>query len=144
MPIGIEMMPWMASAAMAASSVSVVTLSLLLKCWRKPTEERLITSEYIDFMRSNGLPADQIIIRRGIDFVPPQKEGNLSFKGSIRSVLGKLNSGILNFSNNPKPDSRCLLRNSDRKTNSTSTEESDIDVEIGLLINNKSDLTTKL
>lgn len=143
------MMPWMASAAMAASSVSVVTLSLLLKFWRKPSEAKLITSEYIDFMRSNGLSADQLVVRRGIDLVPQPVDHSNSVGGSIRSVLGKLNPAMRSLTNHPKlktdkADSRCLLRLSDRKTNSTSTEESDIDVEIGLLVNSKADLTTKM
>uniref|UniRef100_A0A5K4EQJ6 P-type Cu(+) transporter n=1 Tax=Schistosoma mansoni TaxID=6183 RepID=A0A5K4EQJ6_SCHMA len=54
MPFGIELTPWFASAAMAASSLSVILLSLLLKRWQKPTPASLICPEYVKFLNSRS------------------------------------------------------------------------------------------
>lgn len=59
-PIGIEFAPWMSSAAMATSSVTVVCLSLLLKRWKKPTEASLVSQKYLRLLANSGLTINQV------------------------------------------------------------------------------------
>ncbi|XP_058526802.1 copper-transporting ATPase 2 isoform X1 [Ochotona princeps] len=64
MPIGIVLQPWMGSAAMAASSVSVVLSSLQLKCYKKPDLERYEAQAH---GRMKPLSASQVSVHVGMD-----------------------------------------------------------------------------
>ncbi|XP_041055829.1 copper-transporting ATPase 2-like [Carcharodon carcharias] len=63
-PIGLVLQPWMGSAAMAASSVSVVVSSLLLRLYKKPDIEKLESQAQ---GRMKQLTPSQISIRIGLD-----------------------------------------------------------------------------
>uniref|UniRef100_A0A2C9KE23 P-type Cu(+) transporter n=2 Tax=Biomphalaria glabrata TaxID=6526 RepID=A0A2C9KE23_BIOGL len=93
-PIGIELRPWMASAAMALSSVSVVAASLLLKTFRKPRKETLLTQEYYKSYEQDQ-DMDNISTHRG-DWDLPQKPPRQN--SSITEKWGFLKS------NNVTPD----------------------------------------
>ena len=64
LPIGISLSPWMASAAMAISSVSVVISSLLLRNYRKLDIETYHNQEFIRWSKDK---AKDIRVHRGID-----------------------------------------------------------------------------
>uniref|UniRef100_A0A674HN34 P-type Cu(+) transporter n=1 Tax=Taeniopygia guttata TaxID=59729 RepID=A0A674HN34_TAEGU len=64
LPIGLVLQPWMGSAAMAASSVSVVLSSLLLKMYQKPSSEKL---EFRARGQLRHKSPSEISVRVGID-----------------------------------------------------------------------------
>lgn len=72
---GLQLQPWMASAAMAMSSVSVVCSSLLLKTFKKPSIEQLRTPEYLQSIHLEDL--DSVSVHRGLDErIEPNERGN--------------------------------------------------------------------
>ncbi|BFZ14956.1 hypothetical protein BsWGS_17994 [Bradybaena similaris] len=100
MPIGISLRPWMASAAMALSSVSVVAASLLLKTFRKPSKESLLTPEYYKLYYQDQ-ETDDVSLHRGDDWENPVRQPRQNSNNSKLSWLkGKSPSS---------PDHRSLL-----------------------------------
>merc|ERR1719312_834536 len=76
-----KLQPWMGSAAMALSSVSVVVSSLMLKLYKKPTRSTLETVEYLKAMQAMS-ELDSVSIHDGKDF-------GVSFKKSKSKSLLK-------------------------------------------------------
>ncbi|KAF1760192.1 hypothetical protein GCK72_008438 [Caenorhabditis remanei] len=66
-PFGFMLQPWMAAAAMALSSVSVVSSSLLLKNFRKPTLANLYTTNFKRHQKYLESGSFQVQVHRGLD-----------------------------------------------------------------------------
>ncbi|RNA28010.1 Copper-transporting ATPase 1 [Brachionus plicatilis] len=67
LPLGLNLKPWMASVAMALSSISVVCSSLMLRFYKKPTYGSLKTQDYLKYLHSGALSDSQFSIHKGID-----------------------------------------------------------------------------
>ncbi len=83
LPAGVQLMPWMASAAMALSSVSVVVSSLLLRYFKKPSmQEYERDHRYRQWFLNKS---NNIIVHRGIDDLPIKRTKSKSILSSIKS-----------------------------------------------------------
>ncbi|XP_053734827.1 copper-transporting ATPase 1 [Synchiropus splendidus] len=111
MPVGLVLQPWMGSAAMALSSVSVVLSSLLLKCYAKPSAEKL-ESRLSSSRRQSSLSEVSVHIGMG-DLRRPSPKLSLLDRivnysrasiNSLRSDKHSLNSLVLS-----EPDKHSLL-----------------------------------
>jgi Cu+-exporting ATPase len=84
LPAGVQLMPWMASAAMALSSVSVVVSSLLLRYFKKPSIEQYERDHrYRQWLLNKS---NDIIVHRGIDNLPVKRTKSKSLLSSIKST----------------------------------------------------------
>ncbi|MED6289756.1 ATPase Cu transporting protein 7A [Characodon lateralis] len=111
LPIGLVLQPWMGSAAMALSSVSVVLSSLLLKCYTKPSAEKL-EAKLGNSRRQGSLSDISVHIGMGdlrrpspklslLDRIVNYSRASIS---SLRSDKHSLNSLVLS-----EPDKHSLL-----------------------------------
>ncbi|CAJ0565295.1 unnamed protein product, partial [Mesorhabditis spiculigera] len=89
-PIGISLEPWMAAAAMAMSSVSVVASSLLLRSYKKPSHASLSSGEFKKYKRMLERGDFEVNIHRGLDSgVFMRAPSKISLLGSkITSAFG--------------------------------------------------------
>lgn len=114
-PLGFVLIPWMGSAAMAMSSVSVVVSSLLLKLYRKPTRESLATLDFHKAQESRlaGLDDDNVSIHRGLDDIPAPNTPS----SALSRIFGSLQRSV-------KQEHRFLVP----------AEDDDIDLELKSII----------
>lgn len=103
LPLGLNLKPWMASVAMALSSISVVVSSLMLKFYKKPTYESLKTPDYLKYLHMGRLSDDQFSIHRGVDGFDRTPTGSIleSFKTSrIGQYFNKDSSVVKSLNDN--------------------------------------------
>uniref|UniRef100_A0A914HJS8 P-type Cu(+) transporter n=1 Tax=Globodera rostochiensis TaxID=31243 RepID=A0A914HJS8_GLORO len=86
-PWGVHIQPWMAAAAMALSSVSVVSSSLLLRKFKKPTEHSLTSAEFKRY-RKNMIVQDGVEVHTDLSALERFSSDNEIEKG--KRTLGSV------------------------------------------------------
>lgn len=110
--VGAVLEPWMGSAAMAASSVSVVLSSLLLRLYKKPSSDKFGSPTYLD-NDHDILREDQINVSVGVDDPNLQP---LKDKGMLRSVPSvSAGSNLVSIKNKLKESIHSFSMGSDGK-----------------------------
>ncbi|CAF3670773.1 unnamed protein product [Rotaria sp. Silwood1] len=126
LPIGISLTPWMASAAMALSSVSVVMSSLLLRNYRKPDINIYNNNEFNLWSINKG---KNINVHRGIDNIDRTPNG--SFISSLRgSRLAQILSGAVSA---VKQQASYSLYNKQKSTLLLNTNSIDDEMELHVI-----------
>ncbi|XP_068123226.1 copper-transporting ATPase 2 isoform X2 [Hyperolius riggenbachi] len=107
LPLGLVLQPWMGSAAMAASSVSVVLSSLQLKCYNKPDSDRYEAQAH---GHMKPLTPSQISVHIGMD----DRRRNIPISWDQISYISQLSTSKLSRQNSvtgEKQDKCSLLLN---------------------------------
>lgn len=130
LPLGGKlMMPWMASAAMALSSVSVVVSSLLLRYFRKPNiskYERDVRYRQWSLNKTTG-----ITVHRGIDDLPrsrPRSSIMSSLKNSRLSQMFKESIIVVKNAVMDEKTRATVFFDDERTPNQTKEEEMELQV----------------
>ena len=109
LPFGVHLTPWMASAMMALSSISVVISSLLIRSFRKPNPNEYQGPQFRRWLeRSQRM--DIVTHHREVDTIPLSYEQTIpltnrnsrftsKFPGSIMDMIKGRKKSILNSKN---------------------------------------------
>lgn len=123
-------MPWMASAAMALSSVSVVVSSLLLRYFKKPLINDYARQQGYRTFQTNK--SNDIIVHRGIDNIAVKRTKSRSILSSLISsrfslmISGSM-SAVKNVLADQKPKASIFFRD-ERSTRQTKDEEIELQI----------------